>query len=187
MESCFSHIALLVPSVEASAQFLKSRGLEAGTPETFESEGTKEVYVGSYATQTGLLLLLEAISDGPYKKALEKRGPSLHHIALDVLNIEKFVMKAQRVGWKLHPTSEQTMEYQTAWLFLKGVPTLIEVHQKKELSSKPSKVSLVEIPIVKDQIPIFAGIGLKDFISLGQDLSLTIGGQKLSFSQIAEV
>lgn len=185
MESCFSHIALLVPSVEKSAQFLKSRGLETGTPETFESEGTKEVYVGSYATQAGLLLLLEAISEGPYKRAMEKRGPSLHHIALDVLDIEKFITKALKVGWELHAASEQTMEYKTAWFFLKGVPTLIEVHQKKELSSKPIKVSRIEIPIANSQMALFDEIGLKDIISIGPELFVTIDGKKLSFAQIA--
>lgn len=185
MDSSLSHVALLVPSVERSAKFLNTHGIETGEPETFESEGTKEVYVGSYQTERGLLLLLEAIAEGPYKRAMTKRGPSLHHIAIDVLNIDEYVSKAQKVGWKLHPVSAQTMKYKTAWLFFKGVPTLIEVHQKKELSSKPSKVLKLELPIQKEHMTLFEGIGLGELVSYSKETFLTVDGRKLSFAQIA--
>ena len=61
MKSILSHIALLVPSVDKSAVYLLDNGIKCGEPEVFESEGTKEIYVGDYQDQTGLLLLLEAI------------------------------------------------------------------------------------------------------------------------------
>ncbi len=60
IETSLSHVALLVPSVEDSAKVLESRGIKSEKPEVFESEGTKEVYVGSYDNQSALLLLLEA-------------------------------------------------------------------------------------------------------------------------------
>jgi len=185
LNSSLSHVALLVPSVENSAEFLKLREIESERPETFESEGTKEVYVGSYETQSGLLLLLEAISDGPYKRALLKRGASLHHIAIDVLNLETFSQEAQRLGWKLHPVSKETMAYQTAWFFLKGVPTLIEVHQKRSLSQKAPKVTSLELPIHSDHKPLFEGIGLGEVVVRGESVVVTIDGHKLSFDQIA--
>jgi methylmalonyl-CoA/ethylmalonyl-CoA epimerase len=184
MNSCFSHIALLVPSVDKSAQFLNAKGIETNKPEIFESEGTKEIYVGSYDSSSGLLLLLEAISDGPYKKAMAKRGPSLHHIAMDVLDIESFVAHALLVGWKLHPVTQETIKYNTAWLYLKGVPTLIEVHQKKKLSILPNLVSMIDLPIENDQMPLFEQIGLGGVISTGKELCLTVSGQSFKFTSL---
>lgn len=185
MDSSFSHVALLVPSVEASSIFLNSQNIKTETPEVFESEGTKEVYVGSYETQKGLLLLLEAISKGPYKQALIKRGPSLHHIAIDVLDTEAFIIKAQRLGWQLHPVSKETMSYKTAWFFLKGIPTLIEVHQKKTLSTQPNKISKIELPLQKEHLPLFEGVGLGDIVSCGNELCFKVDGRNLFFNQIA--
>ncbi len=185
MNTKLSHVALLVNSVEASAAFLKSRGIKTGNPEVFESEGTKEVYVGSYGAQSGLLLLIEAQSEGPYKRAFMKRGASLHHLAIDVLNIEDFSREAQKVGWKLHPISETTASYKTIWLFLKGIPTLIEVQQKKELPSKPMKISKVELPIKEAQLTLFEAIGLGEVVSQGNETLLTLDGRKLNFNQVA--
>lgn len=185
MTSTLSHVALLVPSVDASARFLNSHGIATGEPESFDSEGTKEIYVGSYDQQRGLLLLLEAISAGPYQRAMEKRGPSLHHIALDVRDITAFTEKAQSSGWKLHPVSEDTMAYKTAWLFLEGISTLIEVHQKKELSQKPSKISKVHLPLQQSQMPLFQGIGLGEVITPDNEVLLVIDGHQFSFQSIA--
>jgi 4-hydroxyphenylpyruvate dioxygenase-like putative hemolysin len=185
MNTSLSHITLLVPSVEASAKVLKAQGIETDEPETFETEGSKEIYVGSYGTQKGLLLLVEAISEGPYRRALTKRGPSLHHVAIDVLNVDEFAAKAQSVGWKLHPESANTIAHKTVWLYLKGVPTLIEVHQKKELSSRPVKVSHLELPMAKEHLALFEGIGLGDVVSAGKELCLKVDGHKFTFAELA--
>ncbi len=187
MKSNLSHIALLVPSVEASAKFLNTLDIRTEEPEVFEAEGSKEIYVGSYGAQSALLLLLEAISEGPHKRALTKRGPSLHHLAIDVLNVEELVAEAQKLGWMLHPASAKTMAHKTAWLFLKGIPTLIEVDQKKELSTKPHKISRLELPIPKEHMSLFDGIGLGDIVSPGREVSLTLDNHKLSFAQIARL
>jgi 4-hydroxyphenylpyruvate dioxygenase-like putative hemolysin len=185
MESRLSHVALLVPSADTSAKVLNSCGIETGEAEVFDSEGTKEIYIGSYDSQNGLLLLVESISDGPYKRAMTKRGPSLHHLAIDVRNVEQCVSTAQSLGWMLHPVSTQTMTHKTAWLYRKGLPTLIEVHQKKELASKLLQVSKIEIPIsLQDEI-LFAGIGLGEIVKRGGELFLTVDGHRLSFAQIA--
>lgn len=184
MKSSLSHVALLVSSVEASAKYLNFLGIETGEPETFESEGTKEIYVGSYASESGLLLLLEPISEGPYARAMKKRGPGLHHIAIDVLNLTDAVREAQAIGWKLHSASAETMKYGTAWLYLEGVPTLIEVHQKKELSMKPQKVSKIEFPLSAGHEAFFAGIGLKSVACFGDELRVVVNGREVLFSQI---
>lgn len=184
MSSALSHVALLVPSVEKSAKFLNQKDIETEEAETFDSEGTKEVYVGAYGEQRGLLLLLEAIGPGPYQRALKKRGPSLHHIAIDVTDLEDFLEDAQDAGWNLHPESEHTLEHNTAWLFVKGVPTLIEVHQKKKLSEKPLKVSKVEIPLEEEQLELFDAIGLREVVSIGKEVTVTIDGQKFTLNEI---
>lgn len=182
--SSFSHVALLVSSVEKSAEFLRTQGVRTGEVETFDSEGTKEVYVGSYGSQRGLLLLLEAISKGAYQRALEKRGPSLHHLAIDVLNVEKFLPMAEKAGWQIHPITEKTLSHHTAWLFCKGIPALIEVHQRKELSSKSPKVSKIEMPIQREQISLFEAIGLGNTVSAGEKLRVTVDGKSWSFDEI---
>ena len=88
------------------------------------------------------------ISDGPYQSAMKKRGPSLHHIAIDVLNLKDCLSRAEALGWQLHPISHKSIpEYQTAWLFHKEIPTLIEVHERKNLSTSAYKVSKVELPV----------------------------------------
>lgn len=185
LNSSLSHVTLLVSSVEASAQVLNSKGIQTCEPETFESEGTKEIYVGSYNEQKGLLLLIEAISAGPYQKALKKRGPSLHHIAIDVLNVKEAIVQAQNEGWELHPITEETLKHKTAWLFSKQAQTLLEVHQKSKLSEKPMKISNIFLPLEKTAFKLFQGIGLGSYISEGPEISFVIDGQKMSFSQIA--
>lgn len=185
MDVSFSHVALLVPSVDASGEYLKSCGFQLGAPEVFEGEGTKELYAGSYATRSGLLLLLEAIDEGPYKRALQKRGPSLHHIALDVLNIESFVTKAQGAGWNLHPVSQESMEYQTAWLYLKEMPTLIEVHQTKKITVKSPQVTKLGMPISSQQLALLKAIGLSGRVEVNEEFCFTVDGREMTFKQIA--
>lgn len=187
MNVSFSHVALLVPSAANSAKFLNSLNIETGVPEVFENEGSKEIYVGSYSENQGLLLLVEAHSQGPYERALLKRGPSLHHIAIDVLELESFLKRAQSVGWNLHPISAESKAYNTVWLFYKGIPTLIEVHQKKTLSQMPYLVSKIELQCQESHLALFEKIGLSEIIHIGIKTCLTIGKRNLSFSEIAKI
>ena len=184
---CFSHIAFLVPSVEESAIYLNSLNIQSNPPEIFKSEGTKEIYFGSYEKKSGLLLLVEAIAEGPYQRALTKRGPSLHHIGLIVQDLKKFVIKAQQAGWKLHPVSQHSIEHsETAWFFLEGVATLIEVYENNEISTQPVQVTKVELPIKASQIQLFVAIGLGGIVSSSADeIYITVDRKRLSFSQIA--
>lgn len=185
MEVSFSHVALLVPSVDTSGEYLKTCGFQLGAPEIFGGEGTKELYAGSYATQKGLLLLLEAVAEGPYKRALAKRGPSLHHIAIDVLDVESFAKEAVTVGWKLHPASQDTMSHQTAWLYFEGIPTLIEIHQTKKITTKSAQVSRIGLPIAKQQASLFQAIGLGGIVELDNDFCFIVDGREMTFQQIA--
>lgn len=179
MKAELSHVAFLVPSVTRSATYLSSKGFACDAVETFESEGTHEVYVGEYQTQSGLLLLVEAVGDGPYKRAMIKRGPSLHHIAIDVLDSKEFIAQLQKVGWQLHP-----VDYgKTVWLFCKGLP-LLEVNEKNALSTKPAKISQIQFPIHLNAMPAFEGLMNSKF-SQGDELSLVADGVRLNFAEIA--
>lgn len=178
-ESILSHVALLVPSVDKSAAYLSALGYKCSKAEIFESEGTKEIYVGNYQENSGLILLLEAVGEGPYKKAMNKRGPSLHHIAIDVLDMNDFLTNAKKVGWKLHPISNS----KTAWLFFKGMP-LLEVHEKKILSNKPTQISEIQFPFKNEGTAALDQI-IRNKISFGDELSLIADGLKLSFSKVA--
>lgn len=41
------------------------------------------------------------MKEGAYTRAMKKRGPGLHHIAVDVLNLESFVDDLSGSGWLL--------------------------------------------------------------------------------------
>lgn len=80
------------------------------------------------------LLLMEPIKPGAYQRVLEKRGPGLHHLAIDVLHLEQYIESLAGSGWLLHPVSIKTMKQsQTAYLARPGFPGLIEVQERKEL------------------------------------------------------
>ena len=87
MKSILNHIAILVESIDSIVAKDMFATEFIGKVEEFPSEGTRELYVGA-TSQMGKLLFMEAIGVGPYKTALNKRGVGLHHIALDVLNID---------------------------------------------------------------------------------------------------
>ena len=88
MESVINHVAILVESIEDILSKKYFPDNIVGPIEDFEE--THECYIGG-ENQMGRLLLMQAKSEGTYRKALEKRGPGLHHIALDVINLEKYI------------------------------------------------------------------------------------------------
>jgi hypothetical protein len=65
---------------------------------------------------------------------LNKRGPGLHHIALDVLNIDEFVASLSGSGWLLHPKSlEFYKSHKQVYLSRPGVSVLMEVQEREKL------------------------------------------------------
>ncbi|MDD4976749.1 MAG: VOC family protein [Bacteriovorax sp.] len=125
-----SHVALLVPSVRKAADYLRKFDFQIGKEEEFEGEGTREIYVEGHKPNS--LLLMEPLAKGPYHRALHKRGPGVHHIAIDVLNLELYLESIASSGWLLHPMSIKTIkEAHTAYLARPGFPALIEVHGRK--------------------------------------------------------
>lgn len=180
-----SHVAILVPSVRRAAEALSGRDLEIGPEENFEGEGTKEIYVEGGRGNS--LLLLEPTKPGPYQRALKKRGPGLHHMAIDVENLESFLGSLGGSRWLLHPVSVQSMRRsRTAYLARPGFPGLIEVQEKKELETRPLFIEKVTLDFDRELLPLAGNVGLASVVEIGAPSSLTIGGRRIQISTLFE-
>ncbi len=133
-----THVAVLVQSLEKAVQYVTGLGLEINPFEEFEHEGTRECYVGS-PTKSARLLLLEAIKVGPYQRALEKRGPGLHHLGVQISNLEDYSDQLGSVGWFLHTKSLVTVKKsQTAYFTRPLIPYLVEAWEHTAPAGSPS-------------------------------------------------
>ncbi len=162
-----NHVALLVPSVRKAADFLRRFEFQIGPEEEFDGEGTREIYVEF--GRSNALLLLEPFKPGAYQRAMEKRGPGLHHLAIDVSNLDQFLASLPEGGWSLHQISSKTIEKtRTAWLYRRGFPSLIEVHEREKLNSAPLFVNKLTLPIEgKATNELTGAVGLDKIIELG--------------------
>jgi len=91
------HIAIAVNDVEASAKvYQKALGIDEIEFETVESEGVK---VAIIQMENGRIELMQPTKDdSPIKKFLDKKGPGLHHMALETDNIEGEVERMEGCG-----------------------------------------------------------------------------------------
>ena len=91
------HIAIAVNDVEASAKvYQKALGIDEIEFETVESEGVK---VAIIPMENGRIELIQPTNDdSPIKKFLDKKGPGLHHMALETDNIEGEVERMEGCG-----------------------------------------------------------------------------------------
>ena len=178
-----SHVAIIVPSVKKAADYLKTFGCTIGSEDVFEAEGTKEIYV-EYG-QTNALLLVEPIKAGPYQRALEKRGPGLHHLAIDVLNLDAYLVSLAGSGWFIHPVSIRTIkQYQTAWLARPGFPGLIEVHEKDTLNDAPMFVSGLTLRMDSAPTTLLKAVGLNAIVKPGAKEELFFSRQCVTLSDL---
>lgn len=187
MKSVLSHVALLVPDAIKSANFLRQFDFKIGPTEDFEGEGTREIYIGNLESQMGSLLLMEPIKDGAYTRAMTKRGPGLHHVAIDVINLESYIGELSGSGWLLHPKSLKTIKHsQTAYLARPDVPTLIEVQQKEDLSELPLFIQSIALPMLSEKaLKMFQALGLNDIQpSKNQDMIITINKKEIIFKDL---
>lgn len=181
--SHLNHVSILVPSVEKTAKTLEDKGYDIGPVDTFEGEGTKEIYI-NYGN-AGSLLLMEAIGPGPYQRALEKRGPGLHHLAIDVEKIVKALEGLTKAGWELHPESFVTMERsKTAYLFRRGFPALIEVQERKP-KDEPLFITKLELRYEKAMSRLVSAAGLEGIVApTAGEPALWIGEARHALTQL---
>lgn len=178
-----SHVAFLVPALKEAVQVPESMGLFINPLDSFEE--TLEIYVGEDSFD-GRLLLMEAKESGSYRKALEKRGPGLHHIAVDVLDLESYVASLSGSGWLLHLNSlRYAKQMRLVYLARPGFPGLIEVQEKKELSPAPSFISKFEVPFMAKQMKMMEALGVVG-IQPSEDSNywLTCGGKRFVANQL---
>lgn len=91
------HVAIAVNDVEASAKvYQQALGADNVEFETIESEGVK---VAIIHLENGRVELMQPTNDSsPIKKFLDKKGPGLHHLALETDNIEGEVTRMEGCG-----------------------------------------------------------------------------------------
>ena len=91
------HIAIAVNDVEESSKvYQQALGVDNVEFETVESEGVK---VAIIHLENGRVELMQPTNDSsPIKKFLDKKGPGLHHMALETDNIEGEVERMQGCG-----------------------------------------------------------------------------------------
>lgn len=96
-EVSIEHIAIAVPDLDvAVATFSSILGIPDSGRETIESE---QVKVAFFELGTARIELLEPTADtSPVGKFLERRGPGLHHIALEVDDIEVALERCRAAG-----------------------------------------------------------------------------------------
>jgi hypothetical protein len=174
------HVALLVPKIESALERVRALDLTPGPIEEFPGEGTRECYL-ELAPRPARLLLMEALgSEGPYARALAKRGPGLHHVAYTVGDLGAFLDGL--TGWVRHRITAQTIESGTAWLAKRGVPTLLEVHQRTPTYGGEPVVSRVELPAAPELHELLAYEGLVP--SPDEHAWLTVAGQRVMVEEL---
>lgn len=91
------HIAIAVNNVEDAAKIYKEAlGVDTVEFETVESEGVKLAIIH---LENGRIELMQPMNDeSPIKKFLDKKGPGLHHMALQTNNIEDEVERMEGCG-----------------------------------------------------------------------------------------
>ena len=105
------HIAIAVTDVEESAKvYQEALGVHNVEFETVESEGVK---IAIIHLENGRIELMQPTNDAsPIKKFLDKKGPGLHHMALETNNIEDEVSRMEGCGiqflGKIRPGSAGT-------------------------------------------------------------------------------
>lgn len=179
-----NHVAVLVTSVRKAADYLQQFNFQIGKEDEWEGEGTKEIYVER--AKANSLLLMEPIKPGAYQRALEKRGAGLHHLAVDVLNLESYIESLAGSRWLLHPISVNTMKQsQTAYLVRPGFPGLIEVQERKELIKRPLFVEGISLKMDSSHIGLLNFIGLSSVVfASALPTEMILCGQKIKLEDL---
>lgn len=159
MKAYLTHTALLLRSVDEGAAYFEKQGYFINETEVFDGTNTKEIYTGDHSKESSLILLMEPSGDGPYKRALNKRGESLHHLGLDVENLNQYCKELGKAGWLLHAHSlESIPKLQTAYLVRPKVPVMLEVHERVQENLYPSLLSKIVFPELPALAPMLAAI-----------------------------
>jgi Glyoxalase/Bleomycin resistance protein/Dioxygenase superfamily len=115
----FDHLCILVPDLVRARKRAVHFGFEI-LPEAYhKSEGTREFYVGEKG-RPHRLLFVQPVEDGPYQRAVEKRGFGIHHFGLSTSDLSVCRQTFLSYGWNEH----KARLTETAWLFKVGLPVV---------------------------------------------------------------
>ena len=93
------HIGIAVTSVDKGAAFYRALGLELEGEEVVAEQGVR---VGFLPIGDTRLELLEPIGlDSPIARHIERRGPGLHHICVEVEDIRAKMAELSGQGFRL--------------------------------------------------------------------------------------
>lgn len=167
-----SHVAILVESADRAAGKLGRLGLPVNPAEQFEAGRVREIYIGSYATHCALPLLVEPVERTAQARAFKRRGFGLHHVAVDVPDLERYVDGLCDSGWLLHPWSlEAARTLNTAYLCRPGVGFVVEAQQRAG-DARPRLVERVAVPLSKRARAMVAAAGLADAVVAADEAEL---------------
>ena len=173
-----SHIALLVKSADKAAAKLSGLGLVINPAAVFEKGRVREIYVGSYETNSALLLLVEPIQKDAYARTFKKHGYGLHHIAVDMPDLEGYIDSLYDSGWLLHPWSVDAIKtLNTAYLCRPGTEFIIEA-QRNAHGNRPRLVEKVTLPLSKRSAAMVAAAGLADVLTAAGERKLYFSNKK---------
>lgn len=98
MKPVLDHIGIAVRSIDA-AKIYEALGLTIDHVETVETQGVRTAFLS--AGDANLELLEPTGADSPIAKFIEKRGEGIHHICLQVTNLEEHLVRLKAAGFRL--------------------------------------------------------------------------------------
>jgi len=179
MNLILDHVSVLVNSVDATAKLFADSGMYIGKKEAFMDAGTEEIYIGDFESQA-LLLLQAAVADGAYRRALEKRGTGIHHVAISTDDFDAANDKLSGLGWFVHPDSLRNYKKgKTVFYARPGVHALLELNISKEAPSGPPLIGEVVIHTEPGNENRINGIGIRELRgSSTEEACIVIRGKK---------
>ncbi len=94
-----AHVAIATRSIAVTAEFYKLLGLELDGMEVIHDQKVKIAVMN--AGDSAIELVEPVESDSPISRFLEKRGEGLHHISLEVDNLEERLQHLKENNIKL--------------------------------------------------------------------------------------
>ena len=97
--SRLAHVAVVVRQLEAAEEWFRDRlGLASGNRESLPSRGVRVAFVPIGA---GAIELVQPAGAGPLERFLAARGETVHHVAVEVPDIDAAMAVARSAGFRL--------------------------------------------------------------------------------------
>jgi methylmalonyl-CoA epimerase len=136
-----AHLGVVVHQLDAAERVYGRIGLSAGRRTTLDSEGVRVAFIK--VNDAEIELLQPLTSGGPLGRFLSARGEGIHHVALEVTDIEGALARARAAGMHLIDEAPRPGAHGTRVAFL---------HPRSahgvlvELIEQPAGASSVDLP-----------------------------------------